>query len=187
MLKNKIEPLIEPLGEDTLEQAIGMLCNIFPYKELTEPYWPLSDRVRAGLKCSLEPNASELFPKISYGEVLIANYWTLIYDKKVVGVTGLYKCKKDENEALWLGWFAVHPEYRRRGFAQTLMNFTVNEVKNRGFKVFRAYTSNYRNERIANLFYQKNEFNVIGEMISPLKERIDDSEFLKLIFLEKKI
>ncbi|OHE57806.1 MAG: hypothetical protein A2Z47_01410 [Thermodesulfovibrio sp. RBG_19FT_COMBO_42_12] len=42
-------------------------------------------------------------------------YWILKTDEnRVIGVIGLYCDRRDES-VFWIGWFGVHPEYRRRG------------------------------------------------------------------------
>ena len=40
----------------------------------------------------------------------------LIYDNdKIIGITGVY-VEDIDNESIWLDWFAILPEYRRKGY-----------------------------------------------------------------------
>jgi GNAT superfamily N-acetyltransferase len=55
----------------------------------------------------------------------------------VLGTTGLYRYKKDFNEAVWLAWFCVDPKARGRGIGQALLDHSVAWARNAGFRLMR--------------------------------------------------
>jgi len=80
----------------------------------------------------------------------------------VLGTTGLYRYKKDADEAVWVAWFCVDPKARGRGIGQALIDHTVSRARNAGFNRIRLYTSTDPNEASAQRLYEKNGFREIG-------------------------
>ena len=83
---------------------------------------------------------NEIFPKESarnhYLETINKNvdyekYYLVYNNDKVIGITGLY-CKENiyETNSIWLGWFGVLPEYRRRGYGKNILLDTINMAIN---------------------------------------------------------
>ena len=97
---------------------------------------------------------------------------------KVLGTTGLYRYKKDADEAVWVAWFCVDPRVRGRGIGQALIKHTIMLARNAGFDRIRLYTSTDPNEEAAQRLYEKNGFKEIGR-----KKGI----FTTTIFREKKV
>ncbi|MGD8663942.1 MAG: GNAT family N-acetyltransferase [Desulfobacterales bacterium] len=97
---------------------------------------------------------------------------------KVIGTTGLYRYKKDADEAAWVAWFCVDHRARGRGIGQALIDHTVKLARNGGFDKIRLYTSTDPNEEAAQRLYEKNGFNEIGR-----KKGI----FTTTIYREKKL
>jgi GNAT superfamily N-acetyltransferase len=83
-------------------------------------------------------------------------------DGKVIGITGLYTDEKDLAPGLiWLGWYAVHPQYQGKGYGKEILTWTVNEAKRRGYSLLRLYTSDDTNEATAQILYEKFGFKEI--------------------------
>jgi len=77
---------------------------------------------------------------------------------RVLGTTGLYRYKRDAEEAAWVAWFCVDPQARGRGIGQALIDHTVSRARAAGFKRVRLYTSTDPNESAAQRLYEKNGF-----------------------------
>ena len=81
---------------------------------------------------------------------------------ELLGTTGLYRYKKDADEAVWVAWFCVDPKARGRGIGQELIDHTVMLARNAGYDRIRLYTSTDPNEAAAQRLYEKNGFKEIG-------------------------
>jgi len=91
------------------------------------------------------------------GEDAVYGSLTVVLDSggKVFGLTGLYRdSRKTEKSTVWLGWFGIHPAFRRQGIGSALLLFTINEAQKEGFKTMKIYTSTDANERGAHLLYE---------------------------------
>lgn len=71
----------------------------------------------------------------------------LVYDENdVIGITGLYS-NEDMNETnnIWLGWFGVLQEFRKKGYGKKILLDTIDMAKEIAkkypIKYFRLYTS----------------------------------------------
>ena len=127
-----------PLSEEILPSAIELIDKVFVYEK---------DRELARI------NLTETLEHKNYGQM----YWFATDKKgKAIGMTGLYRDQKnkDDHETVWLGWFGVHPEYRRCGIGSSLLEFTINEAKRLGFKTMKIYTSTDENESAAHKLYE---------------------------------
>lgn len=82
--------------------------------------------------------------------------------KEGVGVTGFYTELSDPEEVAWLGWFCVDLLHRRQGLGRAILEWTISEVRKRGFKKLRLYTSTNPNEAIAQILYEKMGLRLIG-------------------------
>ncbi len=135
-----------PLSEEILPSAIKLIDKVFVYEK---------DRKLARI------NLTETLERINYGQM----YWFTTDKKgKAIGMTGLYRDQKnkDDNENVWLGWFGVHPEFRKRGIGSSLLEFTINEAKAQGFKTMKIYTSTDENETAAHKLYESFGFKKIN-------------------------
>ncbi len=81
---------------------------------------------------------------------------------RVRGTTGLYRYRRDADEAVWVSWFCVAPEARGRGVGQALIEHTVARAREAGFGRVRLYTSTDPNEAAAQQLYEKNGFRETG-------------------------
>ncbi len=87
------------------------------------------------------------------------------------------KCKSD-NETVWLEWFGIHPEYKKRHLASLLLEFTMDEAVKRGFKTMKIYASTAENEKIGHHLYKRYGFNQFassedGEIIYYKKQLVN--------------
>ena len=79
-----------------------------------------------------------------------------------MGTTGLYRYKRDHEDAVWVAWFCVDPESRGQGIGQMLIDHTIATALDAGFDRIRLYTSTDPNEEAAQHLYVKNGFHEIG-------------------------
>ena len=125
---------IIPLSKEYLDEAISLVEKIFPYKQ---------DQKIARI------NLEESLTLKNFGQ----RYWVVAGNSgKLAGVTGLYLDAEDR-DIVWLGWFGVHPEYRRQGIGSLLLEFTLKEAIRRDYKIMKIYTSTDKNERAAHKLY----------------------------------
>lgn len=70
-------------------------------------------------------------------------YFLAYFEGKVCGITGIYEdlSLADDDKTLWLGWFGVLPEFRRKGIGTQMLIDTIKEAKKMGAKTFRLYTT----------------------------------------------
>jgi len=81
---------------------------------------------------------------------------------RLVGTTGLYAYTRDAAETVWLAWFCVDPEMRRRGIGSRLLDFTIQEARRTGRQYLRLYTSDRPNEAAAQLLYESRGLEVVA-------------------------
>ena len=79
----------------------------------------------------------------------------LVYDNEnIIGITGVY-IEDEDKESIWLDWFAVLPQYRKKGYGEKILLDTIDYCKklNKYF-YFRIDTTYYEN-RPALFLYDK--------------------------------
>jgi len=149
---------IVPLSVKNLAGAIALIKKVFVYEE---------DRNVAYM------NFIETLQGENHGQ----SYWVAL-DKQnnVIGITGLYLDDDfaDKESTVWLGWFGVHPQYRRQGIGSALLEFAINEAKQRQYEVMKIYTTIYVSE--AHKLYGKYGFEKMN-----LLNHGKDVFFVKLI------
>ncbi len=90
------------------------------------------------------------------------------YNKAPIGITGLY-VEDIDPKSIWLDWFGIKEEYRKKGFGKQILLDTIQYAKElHKFLYFRVETT-YWNGRPAIALYDK---------IMPLKEKytIEDTK-----------
>lgn len=94
---------------------------------------------------------------------------------EIVAITGLYneKDKHDEDE-VWLGWFGVIPECRGMGIGREVLEWSIKEARQLGYKKLRLWTTTYPDEANAQELYEK-----VGLKIFH-KEKYLNTEYEKL-------
>lgn len=112
-----------------------------------------------------EPHPDYL-EKASYSDDKANVSWLIYHDDNLVGLTGLFAFDSDEpsydqDETIWMDWFAILPEFRRHHFGSQVLQDTIAYCRKLGrFKYFRIDTT-YFPERPAVSLYDK---------IMPLRE-----------------
>lgn len=80
--------------------------------------------------------------------------WIIYDNKEVVGITGVY-VEDVDNESIWLDWFAILPQYRKRGYGEKALLDTIDYCKQLNkYLYFRVDTTYYEN-RPAVFLYDK--------------------------------
>lgn len=100
-----------------------------------------------------DPDYGDLYDKATNTQD--DNCFFLVYDKdSLVGITGV-DLNKNYPDTIWLDWFAILPEQRRKGYGEKVLRDTIAYCKklNR-FKSFRVDTTYYEN-RPALFLYDK--------------------------------
>jgi GNAT superfamily N-acetyltransferase len=62
------------------------------------------------------------------------NYFALLVDGALAGLTGLHHYEWGPDENVWLGWFALSPKLQGRGLGVRLMAETEREAKALGYR-----------------------------------------------------
>ncbi len=164
---------IQELSKENIKKAINVVNKVFPKQS------PL-EKASLGFKASL--SRTNIFYKLALKAVKVTDlsYWVAmdLATGKVLGTTGLYTRKKDEDEAYWVGWFCVDPEARGRKIGSGLLDFTIEKAREEGKRFLRLYTSNDPNELLSHKLYEKRGFSKIGE---------EPKGKLKIIYYELKL
>lgn len=75
--------------------------------------------------------------------------WLVYHHKNCIGLTGVFTYDPDEpgydnNESIWMDWFAVLPEYRKAGLGRQILLATIAYAKSLDrFKYFRLDTADF--------------------------------------------
>lgn len=100
------------------------------------------------------------------------NCFFLVYNEdKLIGITGV-DVFREYPETIWLDWFAILPQYRKKGYGKKVLLDTIQYCKSLNrYDVFRVETTYYEN-RPALFLYDK---------VMQLKENytIEDTETVK--------
>lgn len=70
------------------------------------------------------------------------------------GTIGLYATTKDADEARWVSWFCVHPDFRGLGIGKSLLDHLIAVVRDRGLRYLRLYTGSDAAEARAQVLYE---------------------------------
>lgn len=88
------------------------------------------------------------------------------YKNKVIGICGLYSLNRRRNE-LWLGNFAIRPEYRDKGIGSVVLRLL--EKKAKQFNCTRIYAYTDKNGKRLK-FYWRNGYDRISTVGTYLKK-----------------
>ena len=64
---------------------------------------------------------------------------------------------------IWLGWYCLDKNERGKGFGREILEWTINNVKEKGYKIMRLYTTTDPNEATAQKLYEDLSFKIIDE------------------------
>ena len=127
------------------------------------------------LACKIQ---NEIFPKEDARQNFIEQINNDPYRKEMdycivylgdipIGITGIYSYKEYPNDA-WLGWFGILNDYRKKGYGSRVLDMTINNAKEKGYKTFRIYTDEYAID--AHKLYESKGF------VKELYDRDDDKD-----------
>ena len=134
-----IQVFIRPLAYENLKESINTLREVFPeWEDASEVF-----------QNSLQNDPNETFYR----------YWVIkSYDaREVIGTTGLYY-DDDTPDDLWLGWYCIHPGYRRLGFGNWLLDFSIEQAKLRHAQNLRLWTTDEPSMEASSKLYSKKGF-----------------------------
>lgn len=148
---------IVSVDHTNISKARKLVDTVFVYQSLTER---ISLRLFA-LK------GRWLYRLVSwvFGADLLAFWIALDANDAAVGISGLYRLRKDQREAVWLGWYAVHPAARGKGIGGALLRHAIQEARATGVAYLRLYTSDtdyIDGSGDAQVVYEKHGLHVIS-------------------------
>ncbi len=127
---------IVPVGHSNISKARALVNMVFPHQSPAER---ISLRLYA-----LKGRWAYRFLSWVLGADLLA-FWIAVDESgEALGISGLYRLRKDRHEAVWLGWYAVHPSARGKGVGGALLRYAVQAARDTGAAYLRLYTSDSR-------------------------------------------
>ena len=148
---------IEHLERDRLSEARELVWRVFPRQNPFErlSFWAIANRN--------SPLMRGMMAFVGVADIL--DFWGAIDQETgtLVGTTGLYQYTRDATEAVWLAWFCVAPEVRRRGIGSRLLDFSIEEAKRTGLKYLRLYTSDMPGAAAAQILYESRGLEVVAK------------------------
>jgi ribosomal protein S18 acetylase RimI-like enzyme len=110
-----------------------------------------------------------------------SRFWVVLDENtdRVGGIVGLYRYK-DDTQAEWLNWFAVHPDFRGMSLGGKLLDGAITEAKATGRPYLRLFTDDEPYEEAAQKVYESRGLRLVG------KEKHENSEYHRL-FRELKL
>jgi RimJ/RimL family protein N-acetyltransferase len=78
----------------------------------------------------------------------------------IVGVSGLYRQPESPKHLFWLGWFAIRPKFRRKGFGNAAIRATADYARTLASEELWVYTGS--SDEIAHGFYRSVGFELLG-------------------------
>jgi GNAT superfamily N-acetyltransferase len=162
-----------PLSPENIEEAIALVRSVFPSDFGTE------DSPEEAYRASIDPDKHKAFIERHHLDIL---QYFIVKDAngKTVGVTGWYTEKPGPEDTIWLGWYCIDPAERGKGLGKEILQWSISQVKEMGYKKLKLYTSDDPNEATAQILYEKLGFALVGE------EQKEGEEY-KILFREKNI
>ncbi|MCF7844188.1 GNAT family N-acetyltransferase [Candidatus Gracilibacteria bacterium] len=146
-----------PLSQENLEEASGLVRSVFPddFNSEDSPY--------EAYRASLDSNTHKDF--ILKHDIDYMKYFVVkdFISENIIGVTGWYTQKSDDKDVVWLGWYCLDPKERGKGLGKEILIWTMNRVRELGYKVMKLYTSTDPNEATAQILYEKLGFKIVDE------------------------
>ncbi|MCX6721731.1 MAG: GNAT family N-acetyltransferase [Candidatus Staskawiczbacteria bacterium] len=88
------------------------------------------------------------------------NYYVLVLDNKIIGVSGLYYDYEDPKDIMWMDYFAVSPKFQRRGYGTEMLNNLTGICEKKKVRMLCVFTD--KDGALA--FYQNNGFKIAGKI-----------------------
>ena len=107
-------------------------------------------------------------------------YWQVFLiraQSEIVGVSGLYRQPGMSSNICWLGWFAIRPEFRLRGFGRAAIIAVCDFARHLSFTELWVYTD--ATNTIVAKFYTALGFEILGPAIESAPGRtMEDSDIV---------
>lgn len=100
---------------------------------------------------------------------------------RIVGLTGLHHYNWGPKINVWLGWFAVSPEYQGAGLGKILLENTIEIAISMGFEKMFIETYSQKTFQAARRFYEANGFKHIGTIRNYLTDSSDMMVYMKKV------
>ena len=134
----------------------------------------LEDALRVGRACFPEPGdgrrLERIYRRVVAGDLIypagsrfgrLFPYFVYYKDGAAAAVSGLYK-KEDEESEFWLGWFGVHPDFRRKGYGKAVVDHVKAVVGLLGGSGLQLHTGDDESNAATQAFYQELGFSMMG-------------------------
>jgi GNAT superfamily N-acetyltransferase len=105
---------------------------------------------RKVMEYSLSPGIKPLNP----------NYYVLVLNNEIIGVSGLYYDYEDPKDIMWMDYFAVKPEFQRKGWGTRMLENLENICKKKKVRMLCVFTD----RQGALEFYKNNGFKICGRI-----------------------
>lgn len=86
--------------KNSIADADKLIAKVFPFRTLSErlTFWAFKHQDSCLVKKTMH----------FFGISSLSNFWVAVdNDNNIVGATGIYTYRKDDDEAVWLAWFCV--------------------------------------------------------------------------------
>jgi len=93
-------------------------------------------------------------------KTLNPNYYVLILGGKIIGVSGLYYDYEDPKDIMWMDYFAIRPEFQKKGFGTEMLINLERICRDKEVRMLCVFTD----KKGALKFYKKNGFRVCGKI-----------------------
>jgi GNAT superfamily N-acetyltransferase len=101
----------------------------------------------------------------------------------ILGVSGLYRQPESPGHLFWLGWFAIRPKFRRRGFGRAAIHAIADYARTLACKELWVYTG--FSDEIARRFYTTLGFEILGPARDHTPgQTMDDSDIVLKLQLD---
>lgn len=100
-----------------------------------------------------ESNSNQDYNKYFQGEI-DCSYYVVYLKNKPCAITGFYDFD-GKHENAFMGWFGVHPNFRKIGIGSKTFDFTLKQVKKQKYNYFRLYTDKIINSDSIKLYMKK--------------------------------
>jgi GNAT superfamily N-acetyltransferase len=124
---------IVPMTAGTVHKAKALVDLVFPHQTPRERlfFWAWERREQPAVRLVLA----------LAGAVDIGDFWLALDDEgDVLGTVGLYRLRKDSDEAVWLNWYCVSPQARGQGVGALLLDFAIDKARKSSVRYLRLET-----------------------------------------------
>jgi GNAT superfamily N-acetyltransferase len=109
------------------------------------------------------------------------HYFSTCRSRHLAAITGLHHYEWGPPENVWLGWFAVAPEFQGSGLGTALFNLIQNRAYEMGFRKMFIETYSSPTFNRARRFYARQGFIEAGRISDYLSDHADMVVFSKIL------